>query len=293
MKQTHLKANVLLLITATVWGFAFVAQRVSMEHIGPFTFNAIRFGIGGLALLPLAYTMEHHATPSAPRPNFVTTLKYSVIAGIILFCGASTQQIGVAGTTAGNAGFITGLYVIFVPLMGLLWKQRTAPATWIGALLAVVGMYFLSVSKEMRLAPGDVWVLIGAVFWAGHVHFIAQVSQRIVPIKLAAWQFLVCSLLSFTVALLTETMAWSSIHTTLWAILYGGLISVGIGYTLQVVAQRDAHPAHAAIIMSLESVFALIGGMLLLGETLALRGAIGCGLMLIGMLVSQLGNSEI
>ncbi len=166
-------------------------------------------------------------------------------------------------------------------------------ATWIGAILAVVGMYLLSVTEGMRIAPGDVWVLVGAVCWAGHAHVISRFSQRILPVKLAAWQFLVCSLLSFVAALLTETITWHGIQGAIWAILYGGLISVGIGYTLQVIAQRDTHPAHAAIIMSLESVFALIGGVLLLGETLALRGAIGCGLMLTGMLLSQLGKEKL
>ena len=291
-KIFNLTANSLLLLTAIVWGFAFVAQRVSMEYIGPFTFNAIRFGIGGLALLPLVYIMKRQSPSTEPRPSppFSSSLKYSVIAGGVLFCGASAQQIGITGTTAGNAGFITGLYVIFVPLLGLLWRQRTAKATWLGAVLAVAGMYLLSATEGGRISPGDVWVLVGAVFWAGHVHIIAYLSPRILPVKLAAGQFLICSLCSFGVALLTEVWSWYGLQNALGAILYGGLVSVGIGYTLQVIAQRDAHPTHAAIIMSLEAVFALSGGVLLLGETLALRGAIGCGLMLAGMLLSQLGD---
>jgi len=290
-----LRSNILLLLTALIWGFAFVAQRASMVYVGPFTFNAFRFALGGLSLVPLVFVIERQRqsdallpVPSGARSVFPT----AGLVGLVLFLGATFQQVGVASTTAGKAGFITGLYVIFVPLLGLLWKQRTASRTWGGAILAVVGLYLLSVTEDFTIAPGDLLVLIGAFFWAGHVHLIARFSARIGPVKLACLQFFVCSMLSFIAAFLTETISWQGISGAMWPILYGGFMSVGIAYTLQVVGQRDAHPAHAAIILSLESVFALIGGMLILQETFSVRGMVGCSLMLAGMLFSQLSGTE-
>lgn len=288
MGQKYLRANGLLLLTAVIWGFAFVAQRVGMDYVGPFTYNAVRFALGGVALLLLMplLTRQPPAPTSPPAPR--TVLKNSLLVGVILFGGATFQQVGVANTTAGKAGFITGLYVVLVPILGLLWKQRTAPGTWLGALLAVGGLYLLSVTEALTIALGDLQVLIGAVFWAIHIQLLAHLSTQIAPIKLAAYQFLVCAALSLGAALITETVTAQGLHGALIPILYGGFISVGIAYTLQVVALRDAHPAHASILMSLEAVFALVAGMLLLQESLALRGIIGCALMLAGTLLSQL-----
>ncbi len=291
MKKTYLRANGLLMLTAIIWGFAFVAQRASMAHIGPFTFNAIRFGLGAISLIPVVTVIERQRKPTS-QFSLSTALRSSSLAGLILFLGASFQQIGVVYTTAGKAGFITGLYVILVPLIGLIWKQHTATGTWGGAVFAVIGLYLLSMTDNLRLSLGDLLVLIGAFFWAAHVHIIDRLSRKIEPVTLACLQFIVCSLLSFIVALFTEEILWSGISGALGAILYGGFMSVGIAYTLQVVAQRNAHPGHAAIIMSLEAVFALIGGLLLLQESLSLRGGIGCGMMLSGMIISQLSNVE-
>ncbi|MFN2302179.1 MAG: DMT family transporter, partial [Anaerolineales bacterium] len=210
-----------------------------------------------------------------------------VLTGLVLFGGASLQQIGIVGTSAGKAGFITGLYVILVPLIALFWGQRTHLAHWIGALLAVIGLYLLSVTGAFTISTYDLIVLAGAFVWAVHVHVIARFSGKIGPIRLATFQFAICGLLSGIAALLFEPIDLVGIRDGLWPILYGGFLSVGVAYTLQVVAQRAANPSHAAIILSLEGVFAALGGWLVLREMLTPRALAGSGLMLMGMLVSQ------
>ena len=294
MAPGTLKSNLLLLVTAAIWGGAFVAQRVGMDFVGPYTFNGVRFALGSLSLLPLLILTTNGAAETssgdgAANPTAGQTLLGGVMAGAMLFLGASFQQVGLVHTTAGNAGFITGLYVVIVPIMGLLWRQRPDVGTWVGAILAAVGLYLLSVTAAFTIAYGDFLELIGAFFWAGHVHIIGWLSRRIHPLRIAFIQFATCSVLSLIVAVILETITWAGIRAALIPILYGGLMSVGIAYTLQVVAQKDAHPAHAAIILSLEAVFAAIGGWLLLGEVLSARGLAGCVLMLVGMLLSQIG----
>jgi drug/metabolite transporter (DMT)-like permease len=285
-KQQIIVADSLLLTVALIWGLGFVAQRAGMEHIGPYTYNGIRFLLGGLCLLPLALRTTQGKHPDVPEK--INSLKAGFLAGLILFGGASLQQIGLVYTSAGKAGFITGLYVIFVPMFGLLLRQRTGFGTWTGALLATAGMYLLSAQNDLSMAKGDLLVLIGAAFWAVHVLLLGYLSPRTIPIRLAMVQFLFCGLFSLLVAFQTELILLQSIFDATIPILYGGLCSVGIGYTLQVVAQRRAHPAHAAILLSLEAVFAAVGGWWLLDEVLSPRGLTGCGLMLAGMLLSQI-----
>ncbi len=285
-KQQVVTADLLLLLVALIWGFGFVAQRAGMEHVGPYTYNGIRFLLGGLCLLPPALRVHQSGTVDLlPK---ISALKAGFPAGVVLFAGATLQQIGLLYTTAGKAGFITGLYVIFVPIFGLFLGQRTGIGTWIGALLATVGMYLLSVQADFSINTGDLLVLIGAVFWALHVLLLGYLSPRTCPIRLAMVQFLFCGLFSLLIAAAIETTTMQAIADAAVPILYGGLCSVGIGYTLQVVAQRRAHPAHAAILLSLEAVFAAVGGWWLLAEVLSARGLTGCGLMLGGMLLSQL-----
>jgi drug/metabolite transporter (DMT)-like permease len=215
-----------------------------------------------------------------------------VLAGLVLFAGASFQQVALVSTTAGNAGFITGLYVVLVPILGITLRQRTHTGTWIGAVLAAAGLYLLSVVEGLTLSPGDFLVLVGAVFWAVHVHLIGWLSPRHDPLRIAFLQFLICAMLSLIVSLVIEANTLGGYLAGAVPILYGGLLSVGIAYTLQVVAQRKAKPAHAAIILSLEAVFAALGGWILLGEVLTGRGLTGCALMFCGMLVSQLWKTS-
>ena len=296
MNQNVLKSDALLLLTAVIWGFAFVAQRVGMDYVGPFTFNGIRFALGGLSLIPfIVYRKRHAAFPEKKKNSERGLWNFfmgSMLAGCFLFAGSSLQQVGLVYTTAGNAGFITGLYVVIVPVMGLFWKQRVGAGTWTGALLAAAGLYLLSVTRDFTIAKGDFLVLISAFLWASHVLIIGWLSPRTDSIQLAAVQFFVCSILSLGTAFVFETIIIADVLRAAIPILYGGFMSVGVAYTLQVVAQKDAHPAHASILLSLEAVFAAIGGWIVLNEVLSTRGMVGCSLMLAGMLISQLWTQK-
>ncbi len=290
MDRRVYRADWLLMLTALIWGSAFVAQRVGMEHVGPLTFNGVRFALGALVLLPLALRVEDEPAyqPLQSLEGTPSWLWGGVIAGLVLFLGATMQQVGLVYTTAGKAGFITGLYVIIVPVLGLFLGQRMAWSGWLGAVLATVGLYLLSVTESLRFAPGDLWVLLGAFFWAVHMLVLAWLSPKMSGVRLACAQFAICSLLSLVVAFFTESVTLEGLRGAIIPILYGGLMSVGVAYTLQVVAQRDAPPIHAAIILSLEAVFAALAGWLVLGEVLSFRAMVGCALMLAGMIIVQL-----
>ena len=285
-----------MLIAAAIWGFAFVAQRVGMETMGPHFFNTIRFFIGALALAPVVWFFSRK--PKKSDKADVSTKKLLIagfLAGVLLFGGAAFQQVGIQYTTAGKAGFITGLYIFFVPLIGLFFGQRTGSGTWLGATMALVGLYLLSFSDGLSLnfansleLKGDLLELVCAVFFAGHVLIIGYLAKKMDPIKLSIIQFFVAGLLSLLVAISLELITWEMITATAIPLLYAGVMSTGVAYTLQVVAQQHAHSSHAAIILSLEGAFALLGGWLLLDEQLPARGLLGCGLMLTGMLLSQL-----
>jgi drug/metabolite transporter (DMT)-like permease len=292
MKRRTLKADALLLATAMIWGLAFVAQRAGMEHIGPFTFNGIRFALGALSLLPLwlAGRVGRTAKRPAPPGGARWTLLGGLAAGLALFLGATLQQVGIVYTTAGKAGFITGLYVVLVPILGLLWRHRLGPGGWAGALAAAGGLYLLSVREDLSIGLGDSLVLVGAFFWAAHVLIIGRFTSRVAAIDLAALQFSICSALSLVMMAILERPTLDGIAAAAVPILYGGIFSVGVAFTLQVFAQRDAGPTATAILLSLEAVFAALGGWVLLGETLSPRAILGCGLMLGGVLLSQLGR---
>jgi len=285
------KADALLLLTAVLWGAAFVAQRVGMDSVGPFTFNGIRFLLGAVALLPLAWHRRRTVSAGGSGGGLVFPeyLRACGIAGLFLFAGASLQQVGLLWTTAGKAGFITGLYVVFVPLLGLFGRTRPDAGTWAGVIMAAAGLYFLSVNEAFVIAPGDLLELIGAFFWAGHVLLVGRYATRLEPVSFSVGQFLVCGVLSLMAAIWRESITMTGIVSAVVPLAYGGLISVGIGYTLQVIAQKHALPTHAAVILSLEAVFAAWTGRLLLGEMLSWRATNGCVLMLAGCLLAQIG----
>lgn len=281
-------ADILLLVTAIIWGFAFVAQRKGMEYIGPFLYNGIRFFLGTLTLIPWIIILKKKRGKLRLKEGLIL----AIWPGIILFIASTFQQIGIIYTTAGNAGFITGLYVIIVPIIALSRKLNSGSGTWVGAIFAVGGLYFLSVSGRMQIARGDLLVFISAFFWAYHVIMISHLVKKIPAEILAFGQFLSCSILSLVAALLFEKIDSNAIISARWAILYGGIMSVGVAYTLQVVAQKKAHPSNAAIILSLEGMFAVIGGWLILAEELSWRTLLGCALVLTGMLISQLSKKN-
>ncbi|EOD55750.1 DMT family transporter [Aeromonas molluscorum] len=283
-----MRSNMMLLMAAAIWGLGFVAQRLGMDHMGPYTFNGLRFLLGALSLLPLLWWLKsRQPIQQSGEDNPRLLLIGGTLAGVVLFCAASLQQVGLLYTTAAKAGFITGLYIILVPVIGLLLHHKTGANTWVGALIAMVGLYVLSVTEDFTIGYGDLLQVIGALFWAIHLLVLDHYSNRVAPIRLAGVQFVVCGLLSLGTAFAIETPTLDGAIAGWQALLYAGLVSVGVGYTLQVVGQRGAHPAHAAIILSLETVFAAIGGVLLLGEILDERAVIGCVLMLTGMLLSQ------
>ncbi|MFN2371936.1 MAG: DMT family transporter, partial [Candidatus Krumholzibacteriia bacterium] len=266
MDHARRNANLMLVLAAAIWGFAFVAQRVGMRHLGPLGFNGVRFALGAAVLLPLVLH-RRRSRGRSPWPG-----RAGLVAGLLIFGGATLQQWGLVYTTAGKAGFITGLYVVFTPLLGLLWGQRTTAAAWVGVALAAVGLYLLSARGIAGIAPGDGLVLLSALFWAAHVQWVGHTAARLDPLELALVQFVTCSVLSLGGAVAFETIAPAALAAAAVPILYAGGLSVGVAYTLQVVAQRHARPAPAAVILSLESVFAAVGGGLLLGEVLGLRG---------------------
>jgi len=274
-----------LLLASVIWGFAFVAQRAGMEHVGPFTFNGVRFLLGSASLVPLLLLRRDRRDPEAgDRKGTAWGL---AVAGLVLFAAASLQQVGIVYTTAGKAGFITGLYVVIVPVLGLLRRQRIGLPVWGGAILAVAGLYLLSVTGGFGLGLGDGLVLASAFGWAVHVHVIGWLAGRARPIRIAAVQFAICGALSLVVGLATETILFADLLRAGIPILYAGLLSTGVAYTLQVVGQRRVDPARAGIVLSLEGTFAVLGGWLILGEAMTARTLAGCGLMLLGMIASQ------
>lgn len=291
MKKSNLKSDSLLLLTAMIWGLAFVAQRLGMDHVGPFTYSGVRFLLGAASLLPLLYLFPETTPHTKDKPLPLFWKRWGgLLAGLLLFAGISLQQVGLQYTTAGKAGFITGLYVVLVPIFGLLIHHKTGLGTWIGAVLAVMGMYLLSVKGNFRIDQGDLLIFISTGFWACHVLVIGWLSPYLHAIKLSIYQFTTTGIISLIIAFIFESVSLNGIYMAALPILYGGLMSVGVAYTLQVVVQKTAHPAHTAIILSLETVFAAIGGWLLLDERLGVRALVGCGFMLGGMILAQLND---
>ncbi|SDT06897.1 Threonine/homoserine efflux transporter RhtA [Halopseudomonas sabulinigri] len=288
MNFRHYRADALMLLTAMIWGSTFVAQRLGMDHIGPFLYTGLRFMVGALAVMPLIWLLRKPATAKTQSRLSKPMLLGSMALGAALTLGINLQQIGLMFTTVTNSGFITGLYVILVPVFGLFIGMRTHKGTWAGALLALVGMVLLSVGPGFTVASGDWLQLIGAACWAVHVLMVGALASRYDPILVSFIQFMVCAVVSLSLALVFEPIQWPMIQQALPAILYGGVLAVGVAFTLQVVAQKDAITSHAAIILSLEAVFAALAGWLILDETLSPRGLLGCALMLGGMLVAQL-----
>jgi drug/metabolite transporter (DMT)-like permease len=280
----------MLWLTAAIWGFAFVAQRAGMEFIGPFTFNGIRFLLGSISLLPLMLWMKFRQKALLTKKKNI--IRGGLLAGVVLFIGASLQQAGMVYTEAGKAGFITGFYVILVPIIGIFIGQHITKLLWAGAFIALVGLYLLTINGPFILQKGDLLILLSAFFWAVHMQVINKLVDTHSALPLSAFQFAVCGVLSLGSGFLFETITLSAIMQAALPLLYGGFMSVGIAYTMQVVAQQHVHPAYASIILSFETVFAVIGGWLLLNEMLSLRNLAGCLLMLAGIVVVQVWGSR-
>lgn len=281
--RPRIPGELLLLVTAAIWGFAFVAQRVGMQHVGPFTFNGIRFLLGVLLLVPVAFSMDDD-----DRPRRRASLIASLPVGAALAGAASLQQVGLVTTSAGNAGFITGLYVVIVPL--LVWARgERPPALRLAAVVvAAAGLYLLAVTDGFVINVGDLWVLGSALLFAVHVLMIERHARTVSPLWFAIGQYLVVAVVSIAVSIVAERPSIAAITPALPAILYGGIGSIAIAYTLQIVGQRRVRSSHAVIVLSLEGLFAALGGALLIGEALSPRAAVGAALLLVSMIASQL-----
>lgn len=272
------RARLLLLLTAAIWGMAFTAQRAGMEHMGPLLFNGIRFLLGALVLVPFFSSRITRAM-----------LVPAVAAGAVLFAGASLQQWGMVHTTASRAGFITGLYIVFVPLLGALSGERETPMAWAGFALALAGLFLLSFREGLdSVNPGDVLVLLGAFAWAFHVRLIGRLAGGFDPGGLALCQFTVCGAASLLFAALFGE-PFEGAGRALFPLAYSGFLSVGLAFTLQVFAQKRVRPSEAGTLMALEAVFAALGGWLILHENLSPAEVTGCLLMLLGTLMAAGG----
>jgi drug/metabolite transporter (DMT)-like permease len=292
MDNKRLRANFLLLLTAAIWGFAFTAQRVGSQYVGAFTFNGIRFALGSVSLIPLIIYFNKKNKSNNIKQAAGKTILPGILVGTLLFSGSTLQQIGLIYTTAGKASFLTGLYIVLVPVIGIFLNHKIGKSAWLGVILAVAGLYLLSINENFSIAYGDLLQIIGAFFWALHILTIDYFTKKVDSLKLSCVQFITCSILSLISALIFEKITVSGIVSAGVPILYGGLLSVGVAYTLQVVAQKYAKPSTAAIILSMESVFGAVGGAVILGETMSTRGYIGCIFILAGILVSQLKTSS-
>jgi drug/metabolite transporter (DMT)-like permease len=282
------QANLLLLAVAVIWGSAFVAQAEGMTGVGPLTFTGIRFLLGTAIVLPLAWREWQLLAARGARPLPADALGVSAL-GVLLMLGAALQQIGIASTTVTNAGFLTALYVPLVPLLAwLILRTRPHWSVWPTSLGCLVGTWLLSGAQQLDPLVGDAWVVASTVFWALHVLFVGRIADRIAaPFLVACGQFLVCGLISLLCAGLSEVITLAGIRQALLPIVYAGAVSVAIGFTAQVVGQRYAQPADAAIILSAETVFAALFGFLLMGDRLDASGLAGCALILVCIIVVQ------
>lgn len=288
MTRRPILVDLMMLLAAVIWGSAFVAQRLSAQDIGPFYYTGLRFLLGAVVVLVFCLLLPAQRKALRTIPTDLGLLRAGGVLGVVTAVAISAQQIGLQYTKVANAGFITSLYVIIVPLMGLFARHKTATGTWLGAALAVIGMYFLSVDEHFTILLGDWYQLVCAIVISGQVLLVGRYAREHDPLSLSLVQFVATGLISMIVAAFTEPMGFASVRAAMPAILYGGGMSVGIAYTIQVVAQKRASPAHAAVIFSMEGLFAALAGWLVLGETLSLRAIFGCALMLAGLLVCQL-----
>lgn len=296
MQKKAYIADFTLLIAAIIWGFAFAFQRQGMEHIGPFTYTAVRFLIGGIIILPFALTYA----PLRGEQLSVKFLWPTVILGLFLFFGASTQQWALVYSTEANVSFITGLYVVIVPLIcWILLKQQVSKYVWIASFIMLIGMFFMTFfaappemisGKEQYRFWGDILAVICAIFWSGHIIWISIYSHRVNPLWLATIQYFVCGFLALIVAAIFENISWQAIWSARIAIAYGAFMSVGVAYTLQIFAQKNAPVTHATLILALEAVFGALGGWLINGQQMTILAILGACFMFCGTLIAEFSD---
>ena len=290
MDHKSLRGSLLLLLGSVIWGAAFVAQRVGMDHLGPFSFNGIRMLLAGIVLIPVAAFIDRKKEPGV-RPDPKDQRKAGLLCGVLLFVASSLQQMGLVTTSAGKAGFITALYVVLVPVAAwLLFRKNPGRVIWLGVVLAVFALWLLCMPAGggFALQGGDLLVLGCAVAFTGQILCVDYYAPKVSGVKLARDEFLVTGMLSLLIAVFTETITWTGIREALIPILYAGLMSGAVAYTLQIIGQRDTDPTVASLIMCLESVFATLSGALILGEKMTVRETVGCVLMFVAVVLAQL-----
>ncbi len=290
MAFSRRSGSLMLLLAAVIWGSAFVAQSLGMEHIGPFTFQAVRSLLGAVALAPVILLSGRISKRKGdiPSPEQRRLLRRGgLLCGLALFVAVNLQQFGLRDTTAGKAGFLTALYILIVPAYGLFLGHRPRPALWVSVLVAAAGLYLLSVTEQFTVRTGDLLLILCAFAFAAQIMLVDHYGVRVNGVKLCAAQFLVCGALSGVAMLLFERPAIGPVLDAAGPLLYAGVLSSGVAYTLQILAQRTTPPAVASLMMSLEAVFAVLAGMLVLGEQPTPREYAGSGLMFAAILIAQ------
>ena len=300
MQKVQLKNSLLLLLTATIWGVAFVAQSVGMDHVGPFTFNMVRSIIGGLVLIPCIFLLnkinppkEGFESPEERKHSHKVLAIGGICCGILLCVASNFQQMGIKYTTVGRAGFITACYIVIVPILGLLFfKKKCRSTIWAAVVLALIGLYLLCMTDGFGVGKGDLLVMVCAVLFSFHILVIDHFSPLVDGVKMSCIQFFVCGILCGIPALLLEHPQISSIFAAWQPILYAGVMSCGVAYTLQIVGQKNMNPTVASLILSLESCISVLAGWLILGQSMSLREILGCIIMFIAIILAQLPQKE-
>lgn len=298
MKQ--MKSNAMLLLTAFIWGCAFVAQSVGMDYVGPFTFNSVRSFIGSLVLVPVIFLMDSlkrkegmsEEEVRASRGDTKTLITGGICCGVVLGVASSLQQFGIMFTTVGKAGFITAMYIVIVPLLGVFIGKKVRPLILFCVALSVAGLYFLCMTEKLSLGIGDLYVLVCAVVFSVHILVVDHFSPLVDGVRLSAIQFLTAGVLCAVPMLLFEAPNLTGILAAWKPILYAGVLSCGVAYTLQILGQKGADPTVASLLMSLESVFSVLAGWVILGQALSLKELFGCGLMFCAIILAQLPEKK-
>lgn len=288
------KGTIFLLLAALVWGCGLVAQKAGMSHLGPFAFTAIRCTLGGVIMLPLI-SILNKSKSSEPKDKATTkrTLLGAACCSIALTSLILFQQFGLPHTTVGKAGFITALYILITPIMGIFLGKRAPRSLWVGVAVGLVGMYMLCLYNGFSgFTFGDLMMLLASVAAAAHIHVIDHFVETVDPVKLSAYQFIITGLICIIPAIIFETVTWNAIIDCLIPILYAGIFSCAVGYTCQVVGQKYVDPSLSSLLLSLETVFSLFAGWLIFDEVLATNEYIGCGLMFIAILIAQIHKKD-
>ena len=288
-QKSSLKGSLLLLLGSVIWGAAFAAQRMGMDHVGPFTFSGVRMLLAGIVMIPVA-ALSRRKDPPAEGERIQAQRRGGVVCGLLLFVATNLQQIGLVYTSAGKAGFITALYVVLVPVAGwLLLRQHSGRIIWIGVALAVAALYLLCVPESgFQMERGDLMLLGCAICFTGQILCVDHYAPRVNGATLARDEFLITGALGMIIALITEEIHWEGLLEAAIPILYAGVLSGALGYTLQIVGQKEVNPTVASLIMCLESVFAVLTGAVVLGERMTVRETAGCLLMFTAVILAQL-----